>query len=127
MSENEIAAVVVDAAYKVFRAFGPGLLESAYRAMLKHELQRRGLRVQAEAPVPLLYESMRVEVAFRIDLLVEDSVIVELKSIEHTSPVHRKQVLTYLKLTHKRLGLLINFGEASFRQAVTRLVNQLPE
>lgn len=127
MSENEIAAIVVDAAYKVFRAFGPGLLESAYRAMLGHELRKRGLLVEVEVPVPLVYEGMRVEVAFRIDLLVERLVIVELKSIEHTSPVHRKQVLTYLKITHKRVGLLINFGAVSFRQAVTRLVNQLPE
>ena len=127
MGENETAAVIVDAAYKVFTRLGQGLLESAYQSVLSYELKQRGLLVEREVPVPLVYERLRIDVAFRLDLLVERCVVVELKSIEQTTPVHRKQVLTYLKLARKRLGLLINFGAPSFRQAVTRLVHHLPE
>ncbi len=127
MRENEVATAIVDSAYKVYRTVGPGLLESACSAMLVEELRRRGFRVETERPVPLIYEGVQLEVEFRIDLLVEDLVVVELKSVECTAPVHRKQLLTYLRLTNKRLGLLINFGAPSFRQAVTRLVNKLPD
>lgn len=127
MTENEIAAVVVDAAYKVHRRLGPGLLESAYAAVLAHELASRGLRVAVEQPVPLRYEGIVVDVAYRADLVVEDKVILELKSVENTAPVHFKQLLTYLKLADKRLGLLINFGASLIKDGITRVVNGLPE
>jgi GxxExxY protein len=112
MTENEIAAQIVDVAYKIHSRFGPGLLESAYEAMLIHELKKRGLQVHSQQPIPIIYEGVRLEVGFRADLIVEDKVIVEIKSVEAVLPVHKKQLLTYLRLADKRLGLLINFGEA---------------
>lgn len=95
--ENEIAMAIVDAAYQVHRILGPGLLESAYEAVLVHELRKRGLVVAAQVPVPVVYESVRLEAGFRADLIVEDLVIVELKSLEKIAPVHKKQLTTYLK------------------------------
>ncbi|MFV9504890.1 MAG: GxxExxY protein [Oscillochloridaceae bacterium umkhey_bin13] len=127
MTENEIAKQIVDAAYKIHTHYGPGLLESAYQALLVHELRKRGLHVAIEQPIPLIYEGVELEVSFRADLIVEEKVIVELKSVETTSLVHRKQVLTYLKLTDLRLGLLINFGAAYIKDGIVRLVNGLKE
>jgi GxxExxY protein len=127
MTENEIAAIVVDAAYKIHTQFGPGLLESAYAAVLSYELTKRGLRVAPEYPIPLMYENVHIEVAYKADLIVEDKVIVELKSVERLAPVHHKQLLTYLKLAGKRLGLLINFGAPLIRDGITRVVNGLPD
>ena len=125
MTENEIATIVVDAAYKIHKMFGPGLLESAYAALLAYELTKRGLRVAAELPIPLIYEGVRIDVAYKADLVVEDKVILELKSIEKTAPVHYKQLLTYLKLADRRLGLLINFGAPLVKDGITRVVNGL--
>ena len=127
MTENEIARQIVDAAYKIHTTFGPGLLEAAYEALLARELEKRGLRVVCQHPVPLIYDGVELEVAFRADMIVEDKVIVELKSLEATAPVHKKQVITYLRLTGLRLGLLINFGEALIKNGITRLVNDLKE
>jgi len=127
MTENEIATEIVDAAYTVHKAFGSGLLESAYEAVLAHELGRRGLRVERQVAIPLIYEGVEVAEAFRADLVVEDKVIVELKSIEKVQPVHWKQLLTYLRLADKRLGLLINFGNERIGDGITRVVNGLPE
>ncbi len=127
MTENEIAKEVVDAAYKIHRQVGPGLLESAYEALMVYELKKRGLHVIAQQPVPITYEETQLEVGFRADLIVEDKVIVELKSIEQVAPVHKKQLLTYLRLANKRLGLLINFGESRIQNAITRIVNGLLE
>jgi GxxExxY protein len=127
MTENDVAKVVVDAAYKVHSTLGPGLLESVYQAALTHELRQRGLRVEAEKPIAVIYDTVRLEVGFRADLVVEDLVIVELKSVEQEAPVHRKQLLTYLRLADKRLGLLINFGASRIKDGITRLVNGLPE
>ena len=125
--ENIVAEIVVDAAYQVHRALGPGLLESAYEAILMHELQKRGLTVVAQVPVPIVYESIRLDTGFRADLVVEDAVIIELKSLEKVAPVHRKQLTTYLRLADKRLGLLINFGEELIKNGITRIVNGLPD
>jgi GxxExxY protein len=125
MTENEVAKIIVDAAYKIHIQFGPGLLESAYQALLIHELQKRGLKVLAEQPIPIEYESVRLEVGFRADLIVEDLVIVELESVEQVAPVDKKQLLTYLKLADKRLGLLINFGASLLKDGITRIVNRL--
>jgi len=127
MTENEIAQQIVDAAFKIHNTLGPGLFESVYQAILVYELQNRGLKVEAEKGVPVIYESIKIDVGFRADLIVEDKVIVELKSIEQTTPVHKKQLLTYLRLADKRLGLLINFGSSLIKNGITRIVNGLDE
>ena len=127
MTENEIAKQIVDAAYKIHTTTGPGLLESAYEAMLLYELKKRGLRVVSQQPVPVVYEGVRLEIGYRADIIVENKVIIELKSVEKVAPVHKKQLLTYLKLANKRLGLLINFGSPLIKTGITRIVNNLPE
>ena len=125
MSENEIAKQVVDAAFKIHTTLGPALLESVYEAVLAYELKQRGLSVVRQQAVPVIYETVHLEEGFRADLIVEDKVIVELKSVETIAPVHKKQVLTYLRLTNLKLGLLINFGEALIKDGITRVVNGL--
>jgi GxxExxY protein len=127
MTENELARLIVDAAYKVHTVLGPGLLESVYEAVLCHELRKRGLSVNTQVPVPLIYEDVCLELAFYADLVVEDTIMVELKSVERVAPVHKKQLLTYLRLADKRLGLLINFGEALIKDGISRIVNGLEE
>ena len=127
MTENEIARGIVASAYTVHVKLGPGLLKSVYEAVLAYELQHRGLRVGRRVPVPVVYETMRFDEGFRLDLLVEDTVIVELKSVETIQPVHKKQLLTYLRLSDKRLGLLINFGAPLIRDGISRVVNRLAE
>lgn len=127
MTENDIAKEIVDAAYHIHRRLGPGLLESVYEAVLAYELQKRGLRVQRQVPMPVTYDGIRFDLGFRVDLLVEGRVIVELKSVQDEHPVHRKQVLTYIKLADKRLGLLIDFGAPLIKDGITRLVNRLRE
>ena len=127
MSENDIARVVVDASFKIHTTLGPGLLESVYEAVLEYELKKRGLRVARQVPLPVVYEGIQLEEGFRADLIVEEKVIVELKSVEQVAPVHKKQLLTYLRLTDKRLGLLINFGTALIKEGICRVVNNLPE
>jgi GxxExxY protein len=127
MKENEIARVIVDAAYHIHTTLGPGLLESVYEAVLAYELEERGLGVERQKPIPVMYEEVWMEEGFRADLVVEDTVIVELKSVETVSPVHKKQLLTYIRLADKRLGLLINFGAALIKDGITRIVNRLPE
>ena len=127
MHENEIARHIVDAAYHIHRKLGPGLLESVYETVLAFEIEKRGLTVKRQVPVSIEYEGIRFEEGFRADLIVEDKVIVELKSVENVSPVHKKQLLTYLRLTDSRLGLLINFGCALIRDGISRIVNRLPE
>jgi GxxExxY protein len=125
MHENEIARLIVDAAYQVHTTLGPGLLESVYEAVLAYELANRGLTVTRQQAIPVVYEQMSFDEGFRADLLVNDKVIVELKSVEKIAPVHQKQLLTYLRLADKRLGLLINFGEALIKNGITRVVNRL--
>lgn len=125
--ENETARQVVDAALAVHRALGPGLLESVYETALFHELQKRVLKVERQVPVTFVYDGHRYDEGFRIDLLVAACVIVELKSVETVHPVHKKQLLTYLRLSDKRLGILINFNSALLRDGITRIVNGLPE
>ena len=127
MTENQIAAQIVDAAYKIHVMLGPGLLESVYLAVLAYELRQRGLTVKTELDLPVIYEKVQIAVGFRIDMIVEEKVIVELKSVEKLAPVHQKQLLTYLRLADKRLGLLINFGEARIKDGIQRVVNQLSE
>jgi GxxExxY protein len=125
MHENDIAREIVDAAFKVHTTLGPGLLESVYEAVLAHELRKRSLKVERQAPIPVVYEEVRLEEGFRADLVVQDKVLVELKSVERVAPVHKKQVLTYLRLSNMKLGLLKNFGEALIKDGITRVVNGL--
>ena len=127
MTENEVAKEIVDSAYKVHTTLGPGLLESVYEAALAYELGKRGLQAERQKPLPVVYENVRLEEGFRADLIVSDLVIVELKSVEEIALVHKKQLLTYLRLADKRLGLLINFGAAKIKDGITRVVNGLLE
>jgi GxxExxY protein len=127
MDENEIAKQIVDAAFKIHQKLGPGLLESVYETILGFELERKGLQVQRQLPVALEYESLVFESAFRIDLLVNEKVIIEVKALEELAPVHSRQLLTYLRLRQLKLGLLINFGSAIFKQGIVRMVNGLSE
>ena len=127
MTENEIAAVIVDAALSVHRALGPGLLESVYEAALAFELRDRGLEVQRQVPIPVRYRNVIFDEGFRADLVVEAKVIVELKSVERVAPVHSKQLLTHLLLADLRLGLLINFNVELLRDGIKRVVNGLEE
>jgi len=127
MTENAIAKQIVDAAFRIHNALGPGLLESAYDAVLAFELTRRGLRVVRQQAIPVVWKDIRMDIGFRADLVVEEKVIVEVKSVEMLSAVHKKQLLTYLRLTDKRLGLLINFQVALIKDGITRIVNGLEE
>ena len=127
MTENAIAMEIVDAAFRIHTTLGPGLLESVYHAVLAYELGRRGLHAVSQQPIPVIYESVRIPMAFRADLVVEDKVIVEIKCVEVLGPVHKKQLLTYLRLADKRLGLLINFQVALIKDGITRVVNGLQD
>jgi GxxExxY protein len=126
LRENEVATTIVDVAYHVHRQLGPGLLESVYHAIMKYELEKRGLRVLSKEPIPIVWEKVRLVLAFEADLIVEDLVVVELKSVEQVARVHKKQLLTYLRLTNCRLGLLINFGSEYISDGICRVVNGLP-
>ena len=127
MAENAVAQQIVDAAYRVHTSLGPGLLESAYEAVLAFELESLGLRVARQQAVPIVYQGMRIETGFRADLIVADLVIVEIKSVESVAPVHKKQLLTHLRLAGKRLGLLINFNVALVKDGITRIANGMPD
>lgn len=120
---EELSAIVVDVAFHLHRGLGPGLLESVYEAVLAKMLQDRGLRVERQKPISFDYEGIRFDEGFRADLVVEGMLIIELKSVEKLAPVHAKQLLTYLRLTHLPLGLLINYGAAMFKDGVKRVVN----
>jgi GxxExxY protein len=127
MTENAIAKEIVDAAYRIHTVLGPGLLESVYHTVLTYELGRKGLRAVPQQSIPVVYANVRIDTGFRADLVVEDRVIVEIKSVESLAPVHYKQLLTYLRLADKRLGLLINFNVPLIKDGIHRVVNGLPE
>jgi len=122
LQRNEISGAVVDAAMKIHSALGPGLLESAYAACLKHELIKRGLRVASEVPLPVVYDGVRLDAGYRLDLVVEDTVVVELKAIEALAPIHQAQIISYLKLSGKPIGLLINFHSLHLKDGIKRFV-----
>ena len=125
MTENEISREIVDAALKVHKQLGPGLLESAYEECLYYELIKRELLVEKQKTLPLVYEEVKLDAGYRIDLLIENKVIVEIKSVEALNDVHLAQILTYLKLSGCKLGLLINFNVALIKQGIKRVVNKL--
>ena len=125
--ENEVTKPVIGFAIEVHRALGPGLLESAYEECLCYELAQQGLPFARQVPLPVRYKDVKLDCGYRIDLLVDDLVIVELKAIESLSPIHEAQLLTYLKLAGKRVGLLINFNVPVLKEALKRIVNQFPD
>jgi GxxExxY protein len=125
MHENEIARIVVDVAFQIHKRLEPGLLESVYEAIMVYELRRRGLHVESQVAIPVEWEGAHMEVGFRADLIVDRLVVVELKSVENSPPVHKKILLTYLRLSDRRLGLLINFGTELIKDGISRVVNNL--
>ena len=127
MTENEIATIIVDASLKIHRTLGPGLLESVYQATLSYELQERGMNVVQQVGLPVQYEDVRLEIGFRVDLIVNDKVVIEIKSVEALAPVHKKQLATYLRLMDLRLGLLLNFNVELMKDGIKRVVNRLAE
>lgn len=127
MTENEIGTIIIDAAIDVHRELGPGLLETVYEVALAHELRERGLKAERQVPVPVVYRNIKFDEGFRIDILVNEMVVIELKSVEKISPAHKKQIQTYLRLSGCRLGYLLNFGAELMKQGITRAVNGLPE
>lgn len=125
LTENEIATIVVDLCYKIHVMYGPGLLESVYEVILVYELRKIGFTVQQQKPIPVIHEEVKMDVGFRADIIIENKLIVELKSVEVLSPVFAKILLTYLRLTNIKLGLLVNFGEMLIKNGIKRVVNNL--
>lgn len=125
MTENDISYIIRGCIFRVYNNLGPGLLESAYEAALTYELERESILVQVQTPLPMIYESKVISIGYRIDLLVENKVLIELKSVENLMEVHHKQVITYLKLSGLKLGLLVNFNSADISKSIFRKVNGL--
>jgi GxxExxY protein len=125
MNENELSRCILDLSFRIHSALGPGLLESVYEEVLAHELYRAGIAFERQVEIPISYDSIRLDVGFRADIIVEKKVIIELKSIESIKSVHHKQLLTYLKLSSLKLGLLINFNIESLKDGIVRIVNKL--
>lgn len=125
MTENELSKIIVHTAFEIHTELGPGLLESVYEEIMSHELNKIGLQVERQKGIPVMWNDLKMELGFRADLIVEDKVIIELKSVETIAQVHPKQLLTYLKLTGLKLGLLINFNEPLIKNGITRIVNNL--
>lgn len=125
MEVNEVSGQVVDAAIRVHSVLGPGLLENAYETCLKHELEKRGLQAEQQVGLPIVYDGIKMDVGYRLDLLVEGCVIVELKAVDRLTPVHEAQLLSYLKFSGKKVGLLINFNVAQLKNGIKRMVNEL--
>jgi GxxExxY protein len=125
MTENQIGTLILDTAFEVHKNLGPGLLESSYEHCLAYELLNKGLTVALQKPLPLIYKETRLECGYRIDLLVEEKVIVEVKAVEALNDIHLAQVLTYLKLTHCRLGYLLNFNVVQLKSGIKRVVHNL--
>ena len=128
MTYNELSETIIGVAIDIHRKLGPGLLESVYQNILAYELRKRGLRVRTEEPVPLVWDKIQFVMAFRADLIVEDMILVEIKSLEKLASVHKRQLLTYLRVMDRRLGLLINFGDEVLKDGIRRFINgALPE
>jgi GxxExxY protein len=125
MHENELSAIIVDCCYRIHKKLGPGLLESVYEEVLCYELREAGLLFLRQSGIPIYYNELILELGFRADIIVEEKVIIEIKSVESLAPVHKKQLVTYLKLTGLKLGLLINFNEALIKDGLVRIVNNL--
>ena len=126
MKENDVASHIVDAAYRLHTSLGPGIFEIVYEVTLAHELRKHGYLVERQVPVPIAWDGIRFDEGFRADLIIDKCVLVEVKSISALDPVHSKQVLTYLRLMDKRLGILINFGEHLIKNGIKRIANGMP-
>ena len=124
---DKIASEIVDSAFKIHTKLGPGLLESAYEVCMAHELTKRGFSVERQKPQPVYYDEIEIETGYRLDLLVADSVIIELKAVEQLAPIHQAQLMTYLKLSGKSLGFLINFNVPLIKQGIRRIANHHEE
>ena len=127
MTENDISREIVDTAFQVHTKLGPGLLETVYEVIMAHELKKRGMHVERQMPVPIEYDDLKFEEGFRADLVVNGLVVIELKSVDKLAKVHKKQLLTYLRLMDRKLGLLINFGENLIKDGISRVVNGLDD
>ena len=125
LSENDISYLIRGACFKVYNSLGPGLLESVYESALAYELRKVGCDVKTQVPLPVIYEEIILEIGFRIDLLINENVIIEVKSVDNLSPVHHKQLLTYLKLADLKLGLLVNFNTTNISKSIIRIANNL--
>ncbi|NBC57301.1 MAG: GxxExxY protein [Bacteroidetes bacterium] len=125
MNENDLSKIIVNTAYQIHVELGPGLLESVYEEVMFYELKAHGLNLDRQKPIPLIWKNNKTQLGFRADLIVNNKVLIELKSVENLAQVHPKQVLTYLKLTNLKLGLLINFNEVLIKNGITRIVNNL--
>lgn len=125
MTENELSKIIVDTCYRIHVELGPGLFESVYEEILTYELMQKGLIVSRQQGIPVVWKEIKMEMGFRADLIVENKVLIEIKSVEAIAPVHQKQVLTYLKLTGLKLGMLVNFNEALIKNGITRIVHKL--
>lgn len=125
MTENELSKIIVDCCYKIHTTLGPGLLESVYEEVLCYELGKNNLAFYRQRGIPVIYDEVRMELGFRADIIVENKVIIEIKSVEHIAPVHPKQLLTYLRITGLKLGMLVNFNEALIKDGIHRIVNNL--
>ena len=125
MNENEIAKIIVNCCFRIHQELGPGLLESVYESVLVYELKQEKLKFEKQKSVPLTYRKIKLDLGFRADLIVENKVLIELKSVEQILPVHKKQILTYLKISDLKLGLLINFNSNLIKNGITRIVNNL--
>lgn len=125
MHENELSRIIVDTCYQIHTQLGAGLFESVYEEILDFELKQKGLKVDRQKPLPVIWKDIKMDIGFRTDLIINDKVIIEIKSVEGVLPVHKKQLLTYLKLTDLKLGLLINFNESLIKDGITRIVNKL--
>lgn len=125
LTENELSKIVVNTAFQMHTTLGPGLLESVYEEVLYFEMNKQGLMVERQKGIPVIWDNLRMEIGFRADLIIENKLIIEIKSVEVLAPVHPKQLLTYLRLTGIKLGLLINFNEPLIKNGITRIVNNL--
>ena len=125
LGENALSEIILGKCIKIHKALGPGLFESVYEEVLSYELKKEGIKIQSQVIIPIIYDNLKMEKGFIADLIVDNKVIMEIKSIEKVLPVHKKQILTYLKLTGIKLGLLINFNENLLKEGITRIVNNL--
>jgi GxxExxY protein len=125
MSENELSKIIVDCCFRIHTTLGPGLLESVYEEILAFELRKIDLHITRQQGIPVIYEGIKMDLGFRSDIIVENKVIIEIKSVEAIAPVHQKQLLTYLKITGLKLGLLVNFNDALIKNGIHRIVNNL--
>lgn len=123
MNEEQLAKIILDVAFNIHKKLGPGLLESVYEEIMFYELNNRGLKTYRQVPIPVIWNDIKMEIGFRADIILENKVIIELKSVETLLPIHHKQLLTYLKLTNLKLGLLINFNESLLKNGIKRIVN----